>query len=66
MTITDRVKHTVEHVPNVVRVANVQIQAPTENGISMYKTLKFMHMHVQSSRMIKGEQQQQQQQQNPI
>ena len=36
-----------------------KIQAPIENDISMYKTLKFKHMHLQSTQMIKGEQQQQ-------
>ena len=41
-----------------------KIQANAKHDICMYKTLKFKHMHVQGSQMIKGEQHEQQQQ-NP-
>ena len=40
-----------------------KIQANAKHDICMYKTLKFKHMHVQGSQMIKGEQHKQQQQQ---
>ena len=40
-----------------------KIEENAEHDICMYKALKFKHLHVQGSQMIKGEENEQQEQQ---